>query len=221
MQEFEQNNPGNESVIIPTQGEIDEDGFSLEEKENKVAELRKAGFTYQRIAEEVGYKQASGASRALKRYIARREIEPDDDIRFLELDRLDRLQVALWPRAMKGDNQAVNTIIRIMERRASYLNIEVAKTIKAEVVNYDGNRDIDGDIERIVNLLRGVDLSQPLEVEGGTGESGTVATPGGLEDMAIHGGARSGQDEDSSGVVGVGSDPSAENALGDSSPDLR
>jgi hypothetical protein len=93
--------------------------------------------------------------------------------------------------------------------------------IKAEVVNYDGNRDIDGDIERIVNLIRGVDLSQPLEVEGGTSESGTVATEGGLEDLALHGGSRSGQDENGGGVVSVGSDQQPENALGDSSPDIR
>jgi hypothetical protein len=89
------------------------------------------------------------------------------------------------------------------------------------VVNYDGNRDIDGDIERIVNLIRGVDLSQPLEVEGGTSESGTTATEGGLEDLAVHGGSRSGQNENSGGMVSVGSDQQAENALGDSSPDIR
>jgi hypothetical protein len=221
MQETEQNNPGNESVLAPATGEIDEDGVSLEEKENRVSELRKAGFTYARIAEEVGYNQASGAQRALKRFIARTEPEPDDHVRYLELERLDRLQVAIWPRAMKGDNQAINTVIRIMERRASYLNIEVAKTIKAEVVNYDGNRDIDGDIERIVNLIRGVDLGEPLEVEGGTSESGTVATEGGLEDLALHGGERSGQDENGGGVVSVGSDQQPEDSLGDSSPNIR
>ena len=221
MQETEQNNPGNESVLAPAAGEIDESGASLEEKENRVSELRKAGFTYARIAEEVGYAQASGAQRALKRYMARITPEPDDHVRYLELERLDRLQVAIWPRAMKGDNQAINTVIRIMERRASYLNIEVAKMIKAEVVNYDGNRDIDGDIERIVNLIRGVDLSQPLEVEGGTSESGTVATEGGLEDLALHGGSRSGEDENGGGVVSVGSNLQPENALGDSSPDIR
>jgi hypothetical protein len=221
MQETEQNNPGNESVLAPAAGEIDESGASLEEKENRVSELRKAGFTYARIAEEVGYAQASGAQRALKRYMARITPEPDDHVRYLELERLDRLQVAIWPRAMKGDNQAINTVIRIMERRASYLNIEVAKMIKAEVVNYDGNRDIDGDIERIVNLIRGVDLGQPLEVESGTSESGTVATERGLEDLALHGGSRSGQDENGGGVVSVGSDQQPENALGNSSPDIR
>jgi len=89
------------------------------------------------------------------------------------------------------------------------------------VVNYDGSRDIDGDIERIVNLLRGVDSGEPLEVEGGTSESGTIATAGELENMAIDGGARGGQDENGSGVVGVGSDPKPDDALGDSSPDLR
>jgi hypothetical protein len=88
-------------------------------------------------------------------------------------------------------------------------------------VNYDGNRDIDGDIERIVNLIRGVDSSQPLEVEGGTSESGTVATEGGMEDLALHGGSRSGQDENSSGVVGVGSNQQPNDSVGDSSPDIR
>jgi hypothetical protein len=88
-------------------------------------------------------------------------------------------------------------------------------------VNYDGTRDIDGDIERIVNLIRGVDSSQPLEVEGGTSESGTVAAAGELEDLALHGGSRSGQDEDSSRVVSVGSDPSTDDSVGDRSPDLR
>ena len=199
----------------------EEKAAELEAKEAKVLELRRAGFTFQRIAEEVGYATPSGAQRALERIMTRNIPQAPEEFRWQELDRLDRMQVALWPRAMKGDDRAIGTIIRLMERRARLVGIDAPQRIQAEVVNYDGTRDIDGDIERIVNLIRGVDRSEPLEVESGTGESGTVATAGELEDLALHGGSRSGQDEDSSGVVGVGSDTSTNDSVGDRSPDLR
>jgi hypothetical protein len=215
MEEIKQNIT---EVVVQTP---EEKAAEREAKESRVLDLRRAGFTFQRIAEEVGYATPSGAQRALERIMTRNVPQAPEEFRWQELDRLDRMQVALWPRAMKGDDRAISTIVRLMERRARLVGIDAPTRVQAEVVNYDGNRDIDGDIERIVNLIRGVDSSEPLAVEGGTGESGTVATTGGLEDLALHGGARSGQDEDSSGVVGVGSDQQPENALGDSSPDIR
>jgi hypothetical protein len=215
MEEVEQNIT---EVAEPTP---EEKAAELEAKEAKVLELRRAGFTFQRIAEEVGYATPSGAQRALERIMTRNIPQAPEEFRWQELDRLDRMQVALWPRAMKGDDRAIGTIIRLMERRARLVGIDAPQRIQAEVVNYDGTRDIDGDIERIVNLIRGVDRSEPLEVEGGTSESGTVTTAGELEDLALHGGSRSGQDENSSGVVGVGSDPSTDDSVGDRSPDLR
>jgi AraC-like DNA-binding protein len=199
----------------------EEKAAELEAKEAKVLELRRAGFTFQRIAEEVGYATPSGAQRALERIMTRNVPQAPEEFRWQELDRLDRMQVALWPRAMKGDDRAIGTIVRLMERRARLVGIDAPQRIQAEVVNYDGTRDIDGDIERIVNILRGVDSSEPLEVESGTGENGTTAAAGGLEDLALHGGARSGQDENGSGVVSLGSDSKPDDALGDSSPDIR
>jgi hypothetical protein len=209
-----------EVIQTPEQTAL-EKAAELEAKELKVLELRRAGFTFQRIAEEVGYATPSGAQRALERIMTRNVPQAPEEFRWQELDRLDRMQVALWPRAMKGDDRAIGTIVRLMERRARLVGIDAPQRIQAEVVNYDGNRDIDGDIERIVNIIRGVDLSEPLEVESGTSESGTIATEGRLENLALHGGSRSGQDENSSGVVGVGSDQQPHDALGDSSPNIR
>jgi hypothetical protein len=205
-------------VVEPTP---EEKAAELEAKELKVLELRRAGFTFQRIAEEVGYATPSGAQRALERIMTRNVPQAPEEFRWQELDRLDRMQVALWPRAMKGDDRAIGTIVRLMERRARLVGIDAPQRIQAEVVNYDGNRDIDGDIERIVNLIRGVGSSQPLEVESGTSESGTITTEGRVENLALHGGPWSGQNENSSGVVSVGSDKQPDDALGDSSPDLR
>jgi len=208
-----------EVIQTPEQTAL-EKAAELEAKEAKVLELRRAGFTFQRIAEEVGYATPSGAQRALERIMTRNVPQAPEEFRWQELDRLDRMQVALWPRAMKGDDRAISTIVRLMERRARLVGIDAPQRIQAEVVNYDGNRDIDGDIERIVNILRGVDSSESLEVESGTSESGTITSAGELENLAIDGGARGGQDENSSGVVSVGSDPKPDDALGDSSPDI-
>jgi hypothetical protein len=208
-------------VIQTPEQTAEEKAAEREAKELKVLELRRAGFTFQRIAEEVGYATPSGAQRALERIMTRNVPQAPEEFRWQELDRLDRMQVALWPRAMKGDDRAIGTIVRLMERRARLVGIDAPQRIQAEVVNYDGTKDIDGDIERIVNILRGVDSSEPLEVESGTSESGTTATAGRVEDLAIDGGARSGQDKNSSGVVSVGSDPKPDDALGDSSPDIR
>ena len=215
MEEVEQNIT---EVASPTP---EEKAAEREAKEARVLDLRRAGFTFQRIAEEVGYATPSGAQRALERIMSRNIPQAPEQFRWQELDRLDRMQVALWPRAMKGDDRAIGTIVRLMERRARLVGIDAPTKIQAEVVNYDGNRDIDGDIERIVNLIRGVDSGEPLALESGTSENGTVATARGVEDLALHGGARSGEDENSSGVVGVGSDQQPENALGDSSADIR
>jgi hypothetical protein len=209
-----------EVIQTPEQTAL-EKAAELEAKELKVLELRRAGFTFQRIAEEVGYATPSGAQRALERIMTRNVPQAPEEFRWQELDRLDRMQVALWPRAMKGDDRAIGTIVRLMERRARLVGIDAPQRIQAEVVNYDGNRDIDGDIERIVNLIRGVGSSEPLEVESGTGEIGTTATPGELENLALHGGARSGQNENGSRMVSVGSDPKPDDSVGDSSPDIR
>jgi hypothetical protein len=193
----------------------------VREREQKAVDLHKAGFTLERIAEQLGYADVSGPWRAIDRYYERIKARADAHKRAVELERLDRLQVAVWNRALKGDDRAIATVLRLMERRAKLLGLDEALKVQAQVVNYDGSRDIDGDIERIVNLLRGVDSGEPLEVEGGTSESGTITAIGELEDLVIHGGARSGEDEDSGGVVSVGSDQQAEDSVGDSSPDLR
>lgn len=183
----------------------------LVDREIKVLELRRAGLTWAAIAEQTGYADATGAYAAYKRAIKRVMDEPADDVRKQELDRLDRLQVAVWNRALKGDDKAINTVLRLMERRARLLGLDAAQRIQAEVVTYDGNRDIDGEIERIQQIIRSVGNGQPLALESGASESGTITTDGEVVDLVVHGGPGSGQDEDSSGMVSLGSDPTTTN----------
>lgn len=190
------------------------------DREVRVLELRRAGLTWANIADQVGYADPTGAYAAYKRAVKRVLKEPVQEVLDQELDRLDRLQVAVWPRAMKGDDRAINTILRLMERRAKLLGLDAAQKVQAEVTTYDGHRDIDGEIERILQIIASVDHGEPLALEGGTGESGAVATEGELVDLALPGRERSREDENGSGVDSVGGDQPAEHEVGDSSPDI-
>lgn len=125
----------------------------LVEKEIKVLELRRAGLTWQRIAEETGYADHTGAYAAYKRAIKRTQQQPADELREQELDRIDRLQLALWPKAMKGEYQAVNSIIRILERRAKLLGLDAPSIIKQEVTTWEGGDSIDRAVRELAEAL--------------------------------------------------------------------
>ena len=93
--------------------------------ERKALELRRAGGTYEAIAERLGYQTRNGAHRAVARALARNPAADADAVRELETDRLDRLLVAVWPVALKGEPKAVDQVLKIAERRARLLGLDV------------------------------------------------------------------------------------------------
>lgn len=94
------------------------------QRERDVLEMRRAGASFEEIAERVGYASRGSAYRAFKRALARTLQAPAAEIRELEADRLDRLQMALWPKAMRGETRAVDRVLAIMERRARLLGLD-------------------------------------------------------------------------------------------------
>lgn len=91
-------------------------------RQKQALELRMAGVPYADIAERLGYKDGSGAFRAVKTALKRTLQEPADGVREVELARLDKLMFALWPnRANPG---VADRILRIMERRAKLLGLD-------------------------------------------------------------------------------------------------
>ena len=191
----------------------------LVDREIKVLELRRAGLTWQRISEETGYADASGAYLAYKRAIKRTMQQPADELREQELDRIDRLQLALWPKAMKGDNASVNTIVRLMERRARLLGLDTPIKIQQDVVNWDGNESIDRAVRELAALLTANDAisisESAVAIEASEVEPVTAGND--VENLADSLGAWVGQDPNGSGMDSVESTPATENEMGDSS----
>lgn len=105
------------------------------DKQRQALELRKAGVTYARIAEQLGYRSPSGAHKAVELALKSVLSEPAEEVRQLELERLDSMLLALWPQVRNGNHGAIDRALRVMERRARLLGLDapVKQDIKAEL----------------------------------------------------------------------------------------
>ena len=80
-------------------------------------------MTYTQIASEAGFANKSSARKAVVAALAAREVDAVDDLRLLEVARLDQLQAASWEDALAGDVGAVDRILRIITLRAKLLGL--------------------------------------------------------------------------------------------------
>jgi hypothetical protein len=147
------------------------------DKENAVLELRRSGETWARIAEVVGYANASGAQKAYVRVVNRVQREPVEAMRDLELDRLDRLQRTYWKEAVVNQNQkAALLVLKIIDQRAKIAGLYAPTKIQAEVINYDGLSDMDRQLDAIKHLITTSSAGLTLSMEGAISEAGTTTT---------------------------------------------
>lgn len=90
--------------------------------------LRLAGMDFDKIAAQVGYSSRASAWKAYGRAMKRRAVpvSKSDNVREnevnLELARLDELQKAVWPKALRGDLSALDRVLKIGDRRERLLH---------------------------------------------------------------------------------------------------
>lgn len=102
------------------------------QRERDALELRRAGATYDAIADRLGYTNRGAAYKAVQRGLRRTIQEPADELRQLEVERLDRLLTAVWRSAMGGNLGAVDRVLRVAERRARLLGLDAPTKIETE-----------------------------------------------------------------------------------------
>lgn len=112
------------------------------EREQRAVELRKAGYTFRQIGEALGISHVAASKavrRALKRLNEQTEGETNE-LRALELERLNALNAAFWAKAMSGDVQAGRLVLRVIEQRARLLDLvpSQAVTIDQRQVAFEG-----------------------------------------------------------------------------------
>jgi len=140
------------------------------EKETEVVKLRRGGLTWDLIAQRVGYSHPASARDAYMRASARIVRDDVEEIRRVEQDRLDMAQTAIWSKVLQGDTQAVNTLIRIMERRAKMFGLDQPTKIQAEVITYDAG----GINTELANILELIHSSTTRDLDRETGEVESV-----------------------------------------------
>lgn len=98
------------------------------ERRAKAISLRKAGATFEQIAQQVGYSDKSAAYNAVQVALQHLEREPAEELLTLELARLDDMQLALASRVRGGDEKAIMAALAVMDRRARYLGLNDFET---------------------------------------------------------------------------------------------
>lgn len=97
-------------------------------KRLRAVELRKLGFTYQKIADQMGISRTAAHKLVTKALIDIRERtnESTEELRTLELIRLDEYQLRVAQEIQKSGKPlpAIDRALRIMERRAKILGLD-------------------------------------------------------------------------------------------------
>lgn len=129
------------------------------ERRERAFELRKAGATFKTIGEQLGISEQA-ASRHISRVLRQLAEKLQEDailVRQMEAERLDRFFLALWTRAVAGDVVSIDRALRIMERRAKLLGLDmplkVAPTDPSGDVPYDPITDTER-ADRLAEILQ-------------------------------------------------------------------
>lgn len=89
--------------------------------------LRRAGESFENIGRHLGVSPQT-VSIWVREAIANVPQEEADELRKMELTRLDAVLVPQMRLAIAGDGYAVDRVLKIMERRSKYLNLDAATT---------------------------------------------------------------------------------------------
>jgi hypothetical protein len=108
------------------------------ERQSQAFNLRRAGLGFEDIARTVRppYRHPSGAKYAFEAAMRRRYFAPPEEMRKLELERLDALQVEFWKIAQGGSIKAHEALLKLMKRRAELEGLD--KPMRVEVAGPGG-----------------------------------------------------------------------------------
>src|SRR5690348_9182032 len=137
------------------------------ERTAEALELRKAGHSYAAIAAKLGYSNQGAAYKAVKRALDRTLQEPADELRRVEVERLDDLLAGLWDKAKGGNLWAVDRALAIMQRRAELLGLDAKPAEPVDERPYAGLSDDDLNRE-IAAAVESIRLRQALPIIAGT-----------------------------------------------------
>lgn len=94
------------------------------ERQRQSLELRKAGATYQMIADQMGYSSPQAAWRAVNALLRDVQVEATTEFRKVQFERLNYMIMKLWPRVQAGDEKAITTTANLMAQQDKLMGTE-------------------------------------------------------------------------------------------------
>ena len=93
-------------------------------KRVRCVELAAQGMSYDAIAKTVGYAGRGSAHRAVTAALRAQQVEAVDELRQLELERLDALQRSCWDASLEGDIASVDRVLKVIAARVRLLGLD-------------------------------------------------------------------------------------------------
>lgn len=126
-------------------------------KRNEALSLRLAGLTYDQIADRLNISH-TGVVDLVNRTLSRAENRQVEEMRDIENARLDRAQASIWTAVLNGNLKAVDSFLRISQRRArlngldepTKINLSVSVRQEMEMALASLERTILGEVIRDV-----------------------------------------------------------------------
>lgn len=97
---------------------------TAEWRKARSVELVLQGHTYDEVAAEVGYANKGTAWRTVSKALAEQKVQAVDELRALEVRRLDYLQTKLLDGIESGDVKSINAAVRIIMARSRLFGLD-------------------------------------------------------------------------------------------------
>lgn len=121
----------------------------LAEKQRKAMEMKIAGATFEQIAAQLGYADASGAYRAVSRGLIETMRPAADELRELMVRRYERLLLGVWRDATSGDLKAADVARKILTDMARItLPLKVEATVTQQTETDAALQELVAELER-------------------------------------------------------------------------
>lgn len=119
--------------------------LAVQQRRKQSLTLRLSGMTYAEIAENLGVSNYT-AWQDVNQALADIPKSEADQLREEEVGRLDRMQRAVWDAALAGDLQAMQTVLKIVDRRAKLLGLDAPQQVELS-----GDADLDAVVRKIIS----------------------------------------------------------------------
>lgn len=142
------------------------------ERDKRCVEMKAAGHSWVEIVDQLGYASTGHARDRWSLFLQRMPPREDaEQQRELEMQRLDRLAVALEPKIQSHDVRAIEVAIKLLERRARLTGADMPVRQQVTIVTDETIAEIISqrraavEAKRNAALAAGIDLGNIIDAE--------------------------------------------------------